>query len=1042
MVRFFFAATIFILCNHAQAQKATVSIENRLIATYPYSDPNPIANLGIQKKKIYPYFSFDGYSRTSRPQSWKIVKLENDFIEVYILPEIGGKVWGAREKSTGKNFIYQNGVMKFRNVALRGPWTSGGIEFNFGIIGHTPSTASPVDYTTRQNEDGSVSCIVGNMDLPSRTNWRVEIRLPADKAWFETRALWDNNTPLSQSYYNWMTGAAVVSDDLEFFYPGDKTLEHNGEVNPWPVDRQGHHLSMYAQNAFGHEKSLHAVGEYKNFMGGYYHDSQFGFGHYSLYEEMPGRKLWLWALSRSGGIWEDLLTDTNGQYMEFQAGRGFNQFSPGTFNTSLSEMSFNSYSTDQWQEIWFPVKEIGGISEVSKKGTLYTKREKDSLYVAVNSLSFSKATITVRSNGEELISDTRSFKPMDVFKTTLALKDTSNYRIDIPEMELHYSMPDSLHISRPFIDSIKTDSNSASWLYRQAQQYRDQRNFATAKQFAERCIEKDAQFIDAYAILEELYFRSGLNDSAIVIANKALQLNTYHANANYYRGLAYAANHDFVNALESLGWAARAIAFRTAAYTAMSAIHLHLKNYSTGLYYSNLALEYNKNNLTAMLQKAVALRVSGDTAEAAASLEEVKKTNPLNALARFEDYLLHPSKDAPQLFRSAIHNEFPYQTYLEISLFYEKVGMREDALKALDMAPEHPEVLIRKAYLKNDSSALEKIMVMPADFIFPYRTEMLKPLQWAVRVNDNWKFKYYLALNYWALNRWQEAAKLFEDCSVQPDFYAFYSSRAQFDKEYKPTAELDDLKNAWKTGQQEWRTWSKLIEYFDQHNQEDSALHYSRLAMKKFNSNYTLALQYASALQDNGQFAACANILTRTNVLPFEGARQGKALWETNYAHLALEAIQKKQFRPALHYLALSRQWPENLGVGAPFDPDNRLQQYMEMIILNYQGAEEQLKQKADSILQYSLQHIDENKNSFNALIAIGVAQQTNQMEIRNKLFACSQRQALEGNRIHQWIIAMLNNDIGTIKKLEPSFLRDHHFLLVKQLNPLQKMNN
>ena len=72
--------------------------------------------------------------------------------------------------------------MKFREIAMRGPWTSGGIEFNFGDIGHTPTTSTSVDYLTRTNPDGSVSCIVGALDLPSRTEWRVEIRLPRDKA--------------------------------------------------------------------------------------------------------------------------------------------------------------------------------------------------------------------------------------------------------------------------------------------------------------------------------------------------------------------------------------------------------------------------------------------------------------------------------------------------------------------------------------------------------------------------------------------------------------------------------------------------------------------------------------------------------------------------------------------------------------------------------------------------------------------------------------------------------------------------------------------
>src|SRR5262249_39797050 len=129
---FFF---LFLLPSGLLAQRATVTETSREFLTYPFSDPNPVPILTERGKKIYPYHAFDGYGPTAQKQAWKVVKLENDYIEVYILPEVGGKIWGAVEKSTGKEFIYKNEVMKFRNIALRGPWTSGGIEFNFGFIG-------------------------------------------------------------------------------------------------------------------------------------------------------------------------------------------------------------------------------------------------------------------------------------------------------------------------------------------------------------------------------------------------------------------------------------------------------------------------------------------------------------------------------------------------------------------------------------------------------------------------------------------------------------------------------------------------------------------------------------------------------------------------------------------------------------------------------------------------------------------------------------------------------------------------------------------
>ena len=102
-------------------------------------------------------------------------------------------------------------------------------------------------------------------------------------------------------------------------------------------------------NAFGSDQVMHiSLENINDFMGGYYHNSQFGFGHWALYDEMPGHKLWLWSLARDGGIWEDLLTDSDGQYMEFQAGRMFNQYGDSAFKTPISQTPFTPGLTDRW----------------------------------------------------------------------------------------------------------------------------------------------------------------------------------------------------------------------------------------------------------------------------------------------------------------------------------------------------------------------------------------------------------------------------------------------------------------------------------------------------------------------------------------------------------------------------------------------------------------------------------------------------------------------------------------------------------------------
>ncbi|HXB44143.1 MAG TPA: DUF5107 domain-containing protein, partial [Puia sp.] len=194
------------------ANSATVKEYRKIFPTYPFSDPSPIPLFSA----VYPYFRYDGFTDKPVAKEWMVVELENAYIKLLILPEIGGKIWAAIEKSTGRPFLYYNHTVKFRDVAMRGPWTSGGLEANYGIFGHTPNCATPVDYLTRTNSDGSVSCIIGALDLLTRSNWRIEINLAPDKAYFTTQSFWYNGTPLEQPYYHWMNAGIKARGNLEF----------------------------------------------------------------------------------------------------------------------------------------------------------------------------------------------------------------------------------------------------------------------------------------------------------------------------------------------------------------------------------------------------------------------------------------------------------------------------------------------------------------------------------------------------------------------------------------------------------------------------------------------------------------------------------------------------------------------------------------------------------------------------------------------------------------------------------------------------------
>src|SRR5690242_19437144 len=123
--------------------------------------------------------------------------------------------------------------------------------------------------------------------------------------------------------------------------------------------------------------------------------------------------------------------------MEYQAGRTFNHYDPPSkVKTSIRQLPFSSHTTDRWRELWFPVKEIGGMKEVSPYGVLNVVQENDTLIIGINALAVVDATIEVTSQGKMLFKESKRFKPMDVFTTTISVDVTQPYAVQVKGMDL------------------------------------------------------------------------------------------------------------------------------------------------------------------------------------------------------------------------------------------------------------------------------------------------------------------------------------------------------------------------------------------------------------------------------------------------------------------------------------------------------------------------------------------------------------------------------------------------------------------------------
>ena len=171
---------------------AEVWQEQVIIPTYGIGAPdrNPMF---LEKRvyqgssgKVYPLPVVDKILDEKEDRAYQAVFLENDYIRVMVLPELGGRIQRAYDKTNGYDFVYYNEVIKPALVGLTGPWISGGIEFNWPQH-HRPTTFGPTDFRTVENADGSVSVELSEVDQMYGTKGKMTFTLYPAKAYIEVR---------------------------------------------------------------------------------------------------------------------------------------------------------------------------------------------------------------------------------------------------------------------------------------------------------------------------------------------------------------------------------------------------------------------------------------------------------------------------------------------------------------------------------------------------------------------------------------------------------------------------------------------------------------------------------------------------------------------------------------------------------------------------------------------------------------------------------------------------------------------------------------
>ena len=386
--------------------------ETVVIPTYPIGTPdkNPMF---LEKRVyqgssgvVYPHPVIDRVYDEKVDQPYLALFLENRYLKIMILPELGGRVQMALDKTNGYQFVYYNEVIKPALVGLTGPWISGGIEFNWPQH-HRPSTFSPLHWRIEEHEDGSRTVWCAEIERMFRTKGMHGFRLYPERAYLEINVQLYNRTSEPQTFLWWANPAVHVHDEYQSVFPPDvhAVMDHGKrDVSSFPIATGTYYKVDYGANGVGTDISL-----YKNipvptsymahhsdfdFIGDYDHRAQAGMLHVANHHVVPGKKQWTWGNCDFGQAWDRQLTDANGPYIELMC---------GAFTDNQPDFSWIMPGEEKsFTQIFMPYQQIGPAKNASKDVALNLDLEANLARLGVYVSSPRRVRVELRRNGDVL----------------------------------------------------------------------------------------------------------------------------------------------------------------------------------------------------------------------------------------------------------------------------------------------------------------------------------------------------------------------------------------------------------------------------------------------------------------------------------------------------------------------------------------------------------------------------------------------------------------------------------------------------------------
>ena len=418
--------------------KVKIWIDDVTIPTYEVGEYSKIP-MFLEKRvyqgssgRVYPHPVCESVSDEKNDKTYTAVYMENEYLFVMVLPEIGGRIQRILDKTNNYDAVYYNEVIKPALVGLAGPWISGGIEFNWPQH-HRPSTFDPVDYTIRENEDGSATIFVSEIEKMHRTKGMAKYTLYPGKAYLEIKGQLYNQTDRPQTFLWWANPAVAVNDYTKSIFPPDvhAVMDHGKrDVSRFPISTSTYYKMDYSEGVdISRYKNIPVPTSYMayhsdyDFIGNYDYEKDAGLLHIADHHISPGKKQWTWGSGDFGKAWDRNLTDENGPYIELMTGMFTDNQPDFTFIAPYEEKTFTQY--------FLPYKSVGAVKNATIEAAINLETADDKAFVSVYSPDKKEITVSLSGKIEKYINEKTEISPKTPYTAVVILDGDEEYDLTL-----------------------------------------------------------------------------------------------------------------------------------------------------------------------------------------------------------------------------------------------------------------------------------------------------------------------------------------------------------------------------------------------------------------------------------------------------------------------------------------------------------------------------------------------------------------------------------------------------------------------------------